>query len=375
MPGLGVQLMRIAVTGASGLVGSHVVEEAVRLGYEVKVLVRPSSQRKFLLQNGAEIIEGDLRDCSSLRSLCQGVDVVVNCAARVGDWGLLDEFRKENVDSLRLLLDEASIAGVRRVVHVSSLGVYPAHDHHGTDEAVLPAIDSLDAYTRSKTEAEILLLAYVPQQSQSSLKDIRALYGTNKIMLPYVADQLSRSVVPGQDRIREVVVLRPGFIYGRRDRTVLPKLMAALRKGHFVFFGDGNQALNAVHASNVAQAVFLAVKSEKAPGEVFNLTDGCTVSKRDFVGEVASAMNLPVPSRSIPLGLARILSNFIHDFATFIGTTNPPLINKARFKFLGLHLDYSIEKAKCYLGYAPDTNWRQRLKDAVLWQETNAGPN
>ena len=89
-----------------------------------------------------------------------GADWVFNCAAKVGDWGTLEEFRRLNVEALRLLLEAASRARVERFVHVSSLGVYEGRDHYGTDETVPPAANSLDAYTRSKTEAEALRLEY-----------------------------------------------------------------------------------------------------------------------------------------------------------------------------------------------------------------------
>ena len=367
--------MKIAITGGSGLVGSHVVEEARRRGFAVRALIRPSSDKEFLVQQGVEIVIGDLHDRHALRSLCQGVDALVNCAARVGDWGRLDEFRKDNVDALLMLLDESSLAGVKRIVHISSLGVYAARDHHGTDESVLPAIDSLDAYTRSKTEAEILLLAYATSGGAVVGAAPYATYGKQQVMLPYVAQQLARSEVPPASRLREVTVLRPGFIYGQRDRTVLPKLMSALQRNQFFFFGDGSQALNAVHAGNVAQAVFCAFESSPATSHVFNVTDGCAVSKRDFVAAVADAMGIPVPVRKIPLPVARLVASVVHDFASWAGSAKPPLINKARFKFLGLHLDYSIEKARHELGYSPNTEWRSLLRDAVKWQKLRVGPS
>ena len=96
----------------------------------------------------------------ALRAGVIGADWVFNCAAKVGDWGTLAEFRKLNVEALRLLLDAASEAQIERLVHVSSLGVYEGRDHYGTDETVPPAANSLDAYTRSKTEAEALVLQY-----------------------------------------------------------------------------------------------------------------------------------------------------------------------------------------------------------------------
>src|SRR4051794_32879294 len=158
--GMSSEPKTIFLTGATGLVGSHVVEEALRRGHRVKALVRASSDTRFLDSLGVEKVPGDLEDAAALRKGCEGADWVFNCAAKVGDWGTLDEFRRLNVDALRLLLDAAVGAKVGRFVHVSSLGVYEGRDHFGSDETVAPAAQSLDAYTRSKVEAEALVLEY-----------------------------------------------------------------------------------------------------------------------------------------------------------------------------------------------------------------------
>jgi nucleoside-diphosphate-sugar epimerase len=239
----------------------------------------------------------------------------------------------------------------------------------------LPAIHSLDAYTRSKTEAEVLLLSYA---ASANGHKTCAVYGGREVMLPHVERVLAASNLLPAQRVKEVVVLRPGFIYGRRDRTVLPKLLGALRRKQFVFFGDGRQAMNAIHVNHLVQAVFQSIDSDGAAGQVFNLTDGANVSKRDFVTEVAHAAGIEVPVRSIPLGLARILATLVHDVAAGLGAAKPPLINKARFKFLGLHLDYSVEKARRVLGYQPESEWRLLLRDAVQHVrrvETGAQPS
>jgi 2-alkyl-3-oxoalkanoate reductase len=141
----------IFITGATGLVGSHATEEALKRGHRVRALVRPTSDTRWLDQWGVETIVGDLEDPNALRAGIAGANWIFNCAAKVGDWGSLDEFRRLNVDALRMLLDAAVPARLERFVHVSSLGVYEGRDHHGTDETVPPAANSLDAYTRSKT--------------------------------------------------------------------------------------------------------------------------------------------------------------------------------------------------------------------------------
>ena len=151
----------IFVTGATGLVGSHAVEEALARGHRVRALVRASSDTRLLDRWGVETVVGDLADPEALRRGVAGADWVFNCAAKVGDWGTLEDFRLLNVEALRHLLDAAADARVERFVHVSSLGVYEARDHHGTDETTPPAADALDGYTRSKIEAEELALRYV----------------------------------------------------------------------------------------------------------------------------------------------------------------------------------------------------------------------
>ena len=319
----------IFITGATGLVGSHAAEEAMRRGHRVRALVRPTSNTRWLDEWGIEKVPGDLEDAKALQRGINGADWVFNCAAKVGDWGTLEEFRRLNVAALRLLLDAATAAGIERLVHVSSLGVYEGRDHYGTDETVPPASNSLDAYTRSKTEAEALVLEY--------------------------------------HRVRGLpaAVVRPGFIYGERDRTVLPKLLANLRRGTFAYFGSGEQALNCIYVKNLVHGIFLAAQSPVTVGEVFNLTDGEPVSKRRFVSRVAELACIRPPSRHIPLGLARFLATIVEGAAKLRGAKNPPLINKARYKFLGLNLDYSIEKARTVLGYEPPYTFDQAIQRAM----------
>jgi len=325
------------VTGATGLVGSHVVEEALRRGLRVRALVRGSSDTRWLDERPIEKIAGDLEDVDALRRGVTGSDWVFNCAAKVGDWGSLDEFRRLNVAALELLLRAAVEAKVERFVHVSSLGVYEGRDHFGTDETTPTAAQALDGYTRSKVEAEALALRY------------------------------------GQEHHLPVTVVRPGFIYGERDRTVLPKLIHSLRTKRFAYFGSGDQALNCIYVKNLVHALFLAAESPHSIGEVFNVTDGPRVSKRQFIGRVAELAGLKPPTRRIPLFLARFLATTLERRAIRQGSTTPPLVNKARYKFLGLNLDYSIEKARRQLGYVPPFTTEAGLVAALA--NLNAGPS
>jgi len=318
----------IFITGATGLVGSHAAEGALKRGHRVRALVRGTSDTRWLDRWGVETVVGDLENIESLRAGVAGADWVFNCAAKVGDWGTLAEFRRLNVDALRLLLEAAAHARPQRFVHVSSLGVYEGRDHFGTDETVPPAATSLDAYTRSKTESEALVLEY------------------------------------HRERGLPATIVRPGFIYGERDRTVLPKLLTNLRR-FFVYFGSGQQVLNCIYVKNLVHGIFLAAENPASVGEVFNLTDGQPVTKVQFVGRVAELAGLSPPTLDIPRRLAKFLAEIVEGIARRRGAKDPPIINRARYKFLALNLDFSIEKARRVLGYQPPFTFERGIEQAM----------
>src|SRR5260370_32113284 len=209
------------ITGATGFVGGHVAEACSGRGIPVRALARQGSDTSLLRRCAATIIPGDLGDANAIRQAVDGVDYVVHCAAKVGDWGPVEAYREVNVEGLRRLLDACKGQPLKRFVHLSSLGVYAARHHYGTDESEPLPAKHMDGYTQTKVESEQLALSYQREHK-----------------------------VP-------VVVLRPGFIYGPRDRTVLPKLVENLRNGVGRYLGSGNQALNTIYVANLVHAMEL----------------------------------------------------------------------------------------------------------------------
>ena len=202
-----------------------------------------------------------------------GVDAVIHAAAKVGDWGPVDDYRRVNVEGLRTLLDAVKGTALERFVHVSSLGVYEARHHYGTDETEPLPDNHIDGYTQTKVESEKLALEY----------------------------RYRKFGVP-------VAVVRPGFIYGPRDRTVLPRLAQRLRDRDVIYIAKGKNALNTTYVGNLVDAIILAVESPAAIGEVFNITDGEFVSKRRFFVEAIADGIAARPKRSVPLFLAKFVA-------------------------------------------------------------------
>ena len=323
---------RLLVTGATGLVGSHVVERACREGISVRALVRPNADTRTLQQWPVELVPGDLSEPDTLPAAVEGVTHVVHAAAKVGDWGPVDEYRAVNVRSLAHLIEACRRAGtLRRFVQISSLGVYEPRDHYGTDETTPPSASGLDGYTLSKIEAEAHLLAEVREHGFPA------------------------------------VVLRPGFIYGPRDRTVLPRLLDRLRKKQVRYFGSGDQLLNQTYVVNLTEAIFRALTVEGILGEVFNVTDDHLVSKRAFIETVARLAGLPAPTGKVPRPVARWLAKVSEAVYRTLGKQEAPLVSMARYKFLGLNLDFSIDKARRILGYAPPVPFEAAMAETISW--------
>jgi nucleoside-diphosphate-sugar epimerase len=280
-----------------------------------------------------EPVTGDLRDVASWKGALQGVGAVIHAGALVGDSGKAADYEDVNVKGTIALTRAAKESGsVNRFILVSSLGVYPGRDHFGSDESVSINRSGLDAYTRSKAESEVQFL----KEAQE---------------LGLVA-----------------TALRPGFIYGERDRTVVPRLLDQLAKGRVVYFGSGDRKTNCIYVRNLSHAILLALeaKAEKIDGLAFNLTDDPSATKREFLEALAREAGLPPPRASIPRPLALTMAE-LSEFAAKIGLVKRPPVSKAAFKFLGLNLDYSIERAKSVLGYHPPFSFVEGIKATIAW--------
>lgn len=331
--------MHYLITGATGFVGGHVAAACVQREHTVTALVRAGSNAQELEKLGVRVVRGDFGDPAVARPAVAEADIVVHCAAKVGDWGPLDEYRKVNVEALRHLLDVCKGQGLTRFIHMSSLGVYAARHHHGTDESEPLPPRHRDGYSQSKAEADRLALQYYHD------------FG-----------------VP-------VVVLRPGFIYGPGDRTVMPRIIRSLRDGAMRYPGaKGARALNTIFIENLIDAVLLAVEREEAVGQAYNLTDDEFVSKRRFIEKVADALDLPRPTRTPPFWLSWLITWLSEAQAKLRGARTPPTFNFTRLKFMGLNLEFSIDKAKRELGYRPRVDFDEAMARTMSWYREHPTP-
>lgn len=319
----------IAITGANGLVGSRVARHAVDAGYRVRAVVRPNSDRSLLEGVHVEYAEGELSKPESLESSIMDADVVVHTAAHIGDWGPADKYRAINVIALEHLLSAVERAGrLDRWIQISSLGVYPARDHYGTDESLPPDVEGLDGYTRTKAEAEVLINHHI------------------------------------RERGLRACILRPGFIYGAGERHSIPRVMEKFAEGKMKFIGKGDKVLNNIYVGNLADATMLAIETDESLGETFNIRDERLVTREEYINTIADYLGKPHPSH-VPEWVARLAVGPIEWIAKARGATEAPLLTGARIKFMTLNLDFSIAKAKRVLGYQPRVDFREGIIEAL----------
>lgn len=265
-------MTRALVTGATGLVGSHIVERLLADGWTVRALVRDPRAASWLGGAGAEVTRGDLADAASLRAATAGCHTVFHCAALIaatGDWA---SFQRANIDGTRAVVGAAAAAGAR-LVHTSSVAVYGSAARYRstpTDEDTpLAPLAEHAYYARSKREAEQLALG---------AHDAGELWAT---------------------------AIRPPMIYGKRDRQLVPRFARAMHTGFFPLFASGRSIFSLVHASAVADGAVRAARIDAAGGRAFNLANDFPVSVADMVQLAANGLGRRVRGVPIPSAVAR----------------------------------------------------------------------
>jgi 2-alkyl-3-oxoalkanoate reductase len=330
---------RVLVTGATGLLGSHLTERLVKQGARVRALVRPGSPTDFLETLDVEVVRGDLTSSAACASAAAGVALVFHCAAKVGDWGKWREFQTGCVDATRSLALAAARTSVDRFIHISSTSAYG----HPTDQdAPIDENSPLgqniwlwDYYTRSKVECE------------------RSLW---------------RMAAAGR---LPLTVIRPSWLFGERDRTTVPRLIGEFRRARMMIVGKGDNPLSAVYAGVVADAAILAARDPDSRGEAYNITSHGPITQRGFLDLFADALQVPRITRQVPYNLAFAGGFLLEMRDRLLLRSRPPRVTRYGAWLLGRSLEYSTEKARLRLGWQPETGYRESITRTVQWFLSN----
>ncbi len=331
--------MKVLVTGATGLLGSHLVDMLLEQGHEVRALARKSSDLSHLRATGADVCLASLEDCNGVSGILDGVDVVIHTAARVmPGWGTWEDFESTAVKGTQNLLEASVKAGVKRFVYVSSITVMGKNCLCETpaDETAPCEIGPLNYHTYydwSKLKGELIALDF---QNQGKI---------------------------------DVTIVRPGMIYGPRCRLLTDRIFRYVKNLPIVFMPGKCDARTAlVYVTDVADCVIAAATIDKAVGQIYNIAPLQEIRYRDFIKAMARAVGKPEFHITLPLFILQAAGAVIELWSKLIRSKNLPFLTRADVRFLkeGMHVDCS--KARRELGWEPRVSIEEGTRMYVQWR-------
>jgi 2-alkyl-3-oxoalkanoate reductase len=322
--------MTTLVTGAAGFLGSHLTELLVMTGERPRVLVRPGEDVSALAHADVDVHLGDLGDRAALEQAMRGVQRVLHCAARTGPWGPAREYERTNVRGLETLVRTGLAAGVRRFVHVSSITVH-GNDVAGWADESAPLREEPNPYSRSKVAGERLLERMI------------------------------------QDEGAPVTIVRPGWIYGPRDRASFARIARMIETGQMTLVGGGDNHLPLIYVRDAAWGVLLASEAPPAEGRSYLLVNDEPVTQQDFIGAIAGELDVSLPTRRVPYGLALNLATAGEAVARLARVRRPPPVMRYGLQLLGGENRFIITRAREDLGFVPLVDLAEGVRRSVEW--------
>ena len=304
------------VTGGSGFIGGALVRRLVADGWTVRALARSDASAAVVRERGAEPVRGELADTASMAAGAAGCEVAFHAAAHLGDWGAREDFERGNVQGTRNALAAARQAGVRRFVHV------------GTEAALLAGDPLVEVDERAPLRF-----------------DSPALYSSTKA-------RAEEAVIEANHNGLETVVVRPRFVWGRGDTTLLPLLTDLVRSGRFAWIGGGHHRTSTTHIENTVHGLMLAAR-RGAPAGVYFVTDGEPVVFRDFITRLLATQGIDAPTRSVPTSVARAVAATSEAAWRLLPLHGRPPLTRLTVWVSGLETTIDITRAREELGYAP----------------------
>ena len=324
------------VTGATGLIGSYIVDQLIAEGWDVRAIVRDVESARHMLPNEVELARGDVLDEASFTNAALGVNTIFHCAATIFSRGGWAAYRATNLGgtSNAILAAERSKA---RLLQLSSVAVYGSRARYEaamrggrTDEDTpLAPMSERAFYARSKRESEELVMK-----------------------------------AHAQGRVWATAV-RPCVVYGIRDRQCVPRAAKLLMHFPAPLINGGRTTMSIVHAGNVAQGAVLAATSDIAGGRAYNLANDFDVTARRFFELGAQGLGKRVRFVPVPLGLAQGVMRGITRITRLL--FGGGLISSSSLDFLSQNNPFSSDRARRELGWNPSARPEVAIPEAFRW--------
>lgn len=239
----------ILVTGATGLLGSHIVNKLVKEGFIVRALCRESSNVSILPKKGVDLVFSDLRDIDKNSNILEGIKTVIHCASAMrGSWF---DHKEVTIDGTRRLFEQCIQHSVKKVIHISSMGIF--------NYANIPSGTLID------------------QNSQLEEKpDKRGYYTKAKLLQEnIVKEYFNNSQL-------EITIIRPGIIYDSNHPAMISDIGFKL-KNIFIHLGLVKRNLRIVNVDYLAENVVNALKSVNVSGKIYNILDSEEINSIQYI--------------------------------------------------------------------------------------------
>jgi dihydroflavonol-4-reductase len=319
---------RVLVTGATGFTGGHLARALALSGERVRVLVRDASCAGDLAAiPGTEVCVGDLKDAGARTRAVDGVTTVYHIAAIYRQAGVRSaEYRAINIDAVAGLVQAAGQAGVRRVVHCSTVGVHGDVEHPpaNEDSPLRPG----DVYQQTKLEGE------------RAARDAARVSGV------------------------ELVIARPSGIYGPGDRRLL-KLFRGVARRRFLILGAGNIYYHLTYIDDLIEGFRLCGTVPAAAGRTYILAGGEVGTLKALVNLVAEEAGVAPRSLHLPVW-PFWLAGAVCEAVCVPLRIEPPLYRR-RVDFFTKSRAFDIARARTELGYAPQVGLRAGIRRTLEW--------
>lgn len=314
---------RVLVTGATGFIGGHLAERLAGEGAAVTGTGRRVDEAAWLEEEGVRLRRADLLDRDRMRTIVAGHEIVFHAAGWL--YGDPEQARPVNVEGTVDLVRMAAQGGVRRVVHVSTLGAYARPSGEAdlpVDESHPLSPDAGGAYQRTKAEGELR----------------------------------ARSVA--EERDLELTVARPGMVFGPRDATWTVGMCRAVCEGRRVLVGDGEGHFHRLYVGDLEDALILCATVPGAAREAYNFCED-PITFRSYLREYGELCGRE--PKSMPLWLARLMVAA----ARLPGVSVPA--DETWIALVTNRLRFSTAKAREELGWRPRVGYEEGMERTKQW--------
>jgi nucleoside-diphosphate-sugar epimerase len=319
--------VKVLVTGATGFTGGHLARALVAHGDDVRALVRDPASAQALIAAGVELAVGDLKDHASVRRAAEGVECVYNIAALYRQAGLLEaEYRAVNAAAVAAIVEAASRAGARRVVHCSTVGVHGDVEHPPADEDA--PLRPGDIYQETKVEGE----------------------------------RAAREAATAHSA--ELVIARPSGIYGPGDRRLL-KLFRGIARRRFVTLGRGTIFYHLTYIDDLVDGFRLCASVPAAAGRTYILAGGEVTTLNELVERVAQVAGVRPRRMHLPVWPFWLAGACCEALCAPFGI-EPPLYRR-RVDFFTKSRAFDISRARRELGYNPRVGLTEGIGRTLAW--------